>query len=747
MQKQLIHLTILNNTGRPLQYQDCGFDAGHLAEGSAWPSLIAPDATASITCTEGRAPGGCAGWVAYTLEGEPLRFAFASPAPEAAGPAHLHGPASMPGSNWATAVVSAPGSHVTQVSWDVHGGELGPIEPANIELKDVLDVFNRLATKGTRRYYKAGLGQPTTLAGLGRSHFKGIAAYAGKLIFTHTNIPLLGPPSPLDTNGRYLIADHLPVGASGTTTAYNTQHPSWRHPSSSQACGSFMAMGIQASEEGSGQSEIQLLDIRPTRQNKRPILLGSIARQGSINGVAMTKERGTGGRYLVAGVDGQDLRVYQSGSTSLLTDGQPTVAFRQILHVTDFPDSGAGLALVTQQGDGRIFLFALNADEGQPSYLTLYRLHIDRPVVTGAGPGEAVGARPGVVEFLGRKQMEIPGMSKVVESLEKFPVLGRLVADFGSNILNSSFRWGKGLAVTSESTLEVYASDRNCFPFSVLYPLLGKQEDFSLVVWSSPFPPAHLYLTKESKEEGDDGIWEFNAPDSAPTQLKKTQGYGFAGMAASGSNIFLTTQGRDDIWLFEPSLGTCHALVDPKQKNCFTGIVAVGDHLYLTHLDKRGIWRYTPRTRQLTTLAGSEAYDFWGITAMGTTLYVTRKGSNGVLAYSLQGDKLVECPHTMGCGFTGITASGHLLYLTTQGSDGIWRFDTVENELTQLPNTAGAGFSNVVAMNSVLYVTAQGADGVWAYDLPSGFLQRLAATGKAHFRSLCYLAPQDGTLS
>ena len=46
--------------------------------------------------------------------------------------------------------------------------------------------------------------------------------------------------------------------------------------------------------------------------------------------------------------------------------------------------------------------------------------------------------------------------------------------------MNSSFRWGKGLAITSPDSVTVYASDRNVFSLSQIAP---SRQDFSLVVW------------------------------------------------------------------------------------------------------------------------------------------------------------------------------------------------------------------------------------------------------------------------
>jgi hypothetical protein len=64
---------------------------------------------------------------------------------------------------------------------------------SNIEMNDVLAAFNRLDGFGKRVYYETYHQYPTSSsAELFRSHFKGIAAYKNKLVFTHTNLPVVG---------------------------------------------------------------------------------------------------------------------------------------------------------------------------------------------------------------------------------------------------------------------------------------------------------------------------------------------------------------------------------------------------------------------------------------------------------------------------------------------------------------------------------------------------------------------------
>ncbi|MFB9243300.1 hypothetical protein IV454_13590 [Massilia antarctica] len=340
--------------------------------------------------------------------------------------------------------------------------------PSNLEMHDVLAAFHAVPDAATRNYYACPV-DPTCPDGMVRSHFKGIAAYANKLIFTHTDL------EPGATCGKYLIADRLGAGAEGTVAAtYDTDEQNWCHPCSSQACGSFMAMGIQPTDTSGDQSVIQICDLQATLRNEPMQVLGSIARTEGINGVGMTKEAGPGGRYIVAGVNGNSLTLYRSRSDTLQY-GQ--ILFDPVYHTSTFAESGAGLALVTQT-DGRIFMFTLNADDdGSNNLMCLYSIDL------------AAGLP---LSRVGHRIMPVPGVSQSLTDLLSYmlnnqaPLANAIILilwALAETYMNSSFRWGKGLAITSADTVTVYASDRNVLPLSQLTPT---RQDFSLVVWGAP---------------------------------------------------------------------------------------------------------------------------------------------------------------------------------------------------------------------------------------------------------------------
>jgi hypothetical protein len=485
----IINLNIQNNSGGLLLYSDDWFQTGRLADGCNWPTVI-DLTTAQVQCCE--SPGifaGCSGWVKYTLNNVPIYFSFSNPFLGDNGigvgtttevwndmgghyfPVEV--PILLSEGNWLNVTIDSTSGETNEATWKVESCDLVTIRPSNLEIVNVKQVWSSLSASGTRRYFKSK-GSPTDLAGLANSHFKGLSVYADKFIFTHTNLDLIST----NANGKYMIADQLWDQKWNQATVdriLDTLHPGWAHVCASQACGSFMAMGIQEAVD-STSSEIQILDIRMTEVNQPATLLGTIQIPlDGVNGVGMTKETGADGRYLVAGINGNMLNVYRSSTSSLITGGAPTVHFDTVL-TQKIEDSGPGLALVTQEGDGAIYMFALNADAGQDNNaVNLYKLDLE--------------ATPTTCTLIGTKHMQIPGMSDSVTLLGIYaatlgPIVEALLIEYGASYLNSSFRWGKGLAITSPNTIQVYASDRNVLPLSNI-PVVGSDKEFSVVTWTS----------------------------------------------------------------------------------------------------------------------------------------------------------------------------------------------------------------------------------------------------------------------
>lgn len=605
---------------------------------------------------------------------------------------------------------------------------------ANIEMNDVKAAFKKVFQIGNRVYYNSKGKHPnTTVDGLFRSHFKGIASYNNKLIFTHTNLGELSNNGP----GKIMIADKPNSGVQpSVNTIYDTApyHAGWAHPCSVQACGSFMAMGIQDTAESNCKAEIHILDLTPLDAGKQPQKIGTIAhvnktkgvaQPSAVNGVAMTKEHGDAGRYIVAGLQGNALTIYRSTKSVLTTN--PTDNMFNVVGDTiqNFPISGAGIALITQT-NGEIYLIALDADDkASNNRIYLCQLTITESTVTCSG-------------VIDSKEMPVSGLSEAVGYIINPGIIGTLAnldstfgrfTSFFSNTkegietLNASFRWGKGLAITSADTIEIYATDRNDLSTSSSN---GSNNAFSMVTWTNALPTSAFYLTTQ----GDDGIYFINTnnPKDSQWRIPSTKGYGFRGFTAADNRLYLTTHGSDGIYIFDTKNITKEPWQIPTTAGYgFQDVITIGDLLYLTTQGSDGIFTFkrTPsffgNYQKPSQIPSTSGLGFQGITAIGDTLYLTTQGRDGIykfLRIAVFGNyrSPSQIPSTAGLKFNSVVAVGTRLYLT--GIDGIYQFDTNNQTQapTKIPSTAGYGFRNVTAVGDMLYLTTQGEDGIFKFN-------------------------------
>ncbi|MES2486184.1 MAG: hypothetical protein V4581_09610 [Bacteroidota bacterium] len=488
----VVQVTITNNTDSVFEYVNDWFDSGRVADGNSWPKKINPGQTVGITCYEKDwSMAGCSGWAQYKTNGAPVFFAFSNPTAGSNGIDignstsvwdHMSGHYGagikkavrlQNESSWLLADIKSCGGDINQAVYGLKSCNIDVVTPANIVINDVERTFNSVSSNGSRVYYKCD-DAPTYITGVAESHFKGVAAFNDKLIFSHTNLD----PVASTEYGKYMLADKIIYGDQSTiNNTFETAHKGWHHPGGEQACGSFLAMGIQETADGGKDSEIQIYDIRKTQVNQPMQLIGNIKRNTGINGVAMTKEIGPDGKYIVAGINGNQLTIYKSQSANLLGDGAST-DFDEVCQLS-LDISGAGLALATQK-DGSIYMFAFDADDaGTYNKMYLYKLNINDADKS--------------VNRLGVRDMTIPGMSDSITNLQYYiaaimifsPIIGAALTVLlakGTGYLNSSFRWGKGMAITSADNIEVYATDRNVLPLSRI-PLIGSDKDFSVVKW------------------------------------------------------------------------------------------------------------------------------------------------------------------------------------------------------------------------------------------------------------------------
>lgn len=343
----------------------------------------------------------------------------------------------------------------------------------NIEMNNVEAAFAQLSTTYSRVYYSIDEG-PVSLIADATSHFKGISAFGGKLIFTHTNVGTDGGV------GKRIVG-YEPIFSQDINTAnpQDSAPSNLQHPCSSQACGRYMAMGIQTSESDTSDSQIQIQDLNGIPLNEPIVDIGSIPWPGGINGVGLTKEQGPDGKYILAGIQGNTLRFYVSADSNMVDADQKLTTFTQVFETTAFPESGTGLALITQT-DGTIYLVTIDGEPGEYNYVTLYKLKRDgRQNICGVSDSlkridlshfsdssEPIGELEGALSW-------IPGLS--------------ILIGIGDKYLETSFRYGKGLEVTSPDSFRVFGSDRNCIPLSQISrgTFMGWTKDWSVCVWES----------------------------------------------------------------------------------------------------------------------------------------------------------------------------------------------------------------------------------------------------------------------
>src|SRR5262249_38364051 len=148
---------------------------------------------------------------------------------------------------------------------------------------------------------------------MAESHFKGISAYGSRLFFTHTDIGTGGGVGKIPIGPQPDFANAINTGKPFDVSPENLQHPC-----SSQPCGQFMAMGLQTSGDDLTGSCIQFYDLSPVVDGKQMRLIGSLPWPGGINGVALGRESGSDGKYVLAGIQGSNLQIKRSRESRLV---------------------------------------------------------------------------------------------------------------------------------------------------------------------------------------------------------------------------------------------------------------------------------------------------------------------------------------------------------------------------------------------------------------------------------------------
>jgi hypothetical protein len=307
----------------------------------------------------------------------------------------------------------------------------------NIEMNDVVSTFAKVDASNYSKHEFHCSSHLIDRSNIIKSHFKGIAFFDDMWIFTYTNLGVV-----CDGKGKYLVTDGPGGEERVECQVYDTDHPEWSHPCGTQACGIYMAMGIQknADPESPGGSQIRIYERIHSPEAMK--LIATIIRTNNVNGVAMTKEKGPNGRYIVAGME-DELIVYLSKSSDTPTEFDAGVTLTPLTP----PEKGAlgtGLALVTQM-NGDIYLISMYAnDDGTDNKTRLHKLDLS--------------SSPPSYTFV--KETTLP-----IHEEKPLSLVG-----------GSCFRWGKGVAITSPYDIRLYASSRN---------LNMIDSTFNVIVWTN----------------------------------------------------------------------------------------------------------------------------------------------------------------------------------------------------------------------------------------------------------------------
>lgn len=486
----VVNVFLYNATEFDWTFNHAWFDSGGIKVPGTWPAVVKSQTSIEIICHENDGSwAGCSGWVSYKVNGVDMFFAFSNPTStivdaknkiglgfdssiwdsmedqyfgkSAAWPIN-----SMGDGHWMRSDInncSGDASNATFIISTYHN----TVELANIQVVSALALHTGLRTDGYRRYFRCD-DSPTNVIGIGWSHFKGIALWGDRIIFTHSNIHGGDPAC-----GKYIVSKQTSSSDWITAATLNTEPEGWRHCCSTQACGSFMAMGIQQ-EVDSDSSQIQIIDNRPVQYYQRPVVIDKIDQpKTGVNGVAMAKESGLDGKYIVAGINGHSIMCYRSQSADLFHN--PGWDF--LGEITDFPTSGSGLALVVQT-DGSMWMLIIDAlHDALDCFVRLFKFDfsVHPPAYQEYGTTKNMSfTQSGVITLL-EEYAAIPGPQPELQA-----AIIALLATKGVDYLNTSFRYGKGLQVNSPHQLTIFATDRNTFPLADI-PLVGSQRNFSLV--------------------------------------------------------------------------------------------------------------------------------------------------------------------------------------------------------------------------------------------------------------------------
>jgi hypothetical protein len=284
--------------------------------------------------------------------------------------------------------------------------------PYNPKVPDVPSAFGAVSKNGVRHSYS---GEPW-VANMAESHVQGVAPYSNYFVLTHNNKGY--------SKGLMLVINRT---SQKLVQEFDTPEEHYNHPGGCQRIGSYLAVALENSE--ATDSYIHFYDLSVMSDSKRPMLLSyRIHRPGrGAGGVGITNFTDAAGaeRYVLAVVDKGTLELYQSNPRTL---GDPAIDFTLVGR--------------TEKADGGYSEVCLVTDVNQQLYMVGFATH------------DLGGSNEDYADLYS----VAPDLTTVtkLKARHMYTEHGVLVGMDGVH-----FRWGAGLQVRNDLSLEFFATQRN----------------------------------------------------------------------------------------------------------------------------------------------------------------------------------------------------------------------------------------------------------------------------------------------
>ncbi len=287
-------------------------------------------------------------------------------------------------------------------------------DPYRPRVPDVPAAFNAVSKDGVRHTYK---GEPW-VPNMVESHVQGVAPCREYLFLTHNNKGY--------SRGYIIIINR---DRKKMVQKFDTPDEHFNHPGGCQTIGSYVAVAVENS--GYSESYIHFYDLSGMTDTTQPALLtyNLHSTKSGCGGVGITNYTEAAGaeRYLLAAYDNGKLDVYQSNPVPL---SDPNLQFTQVGVTIKLPESGYSEVCLVTQADQSIYLAGFRTDDlglKNEDWADLYSITVSSTV-----------------------------SAKRLKSRHMYSKHGGVVGAAGVH-----FRYGAGLQVRSDLSLEFFATQRN----------------------------------------------------------------------------------------------------------------------------------------------------------------------------------------------------------------------------------------------------------------------------------------------